>query len=89
LIYGNAMLREALAYTDDRANPATDCIPLDVPSAAVRQYAGPLQMVTLDGSAYETAILLALGRRRRDDSGCGTLSFPKPSAMYQASFANT
>jgi hypothetical protein len=58
-----------LAYIDGRADPDADAILLDTHSAATRQYTGALPMTTVDGSAEETPITLALasateGRRR-------------------------
>jgi len=76
-IYGNTPLREALAYIDGRANPATDCILLDVPSAATRQYAGPLPMVTLDGSADEAAIVQALAKATEERQRVWYITFPE------------
>jgi len=67
-IYGNVPLRRALAYMDARGDPATDSILLDVPSAAIRQYTGPLPMVILEGANEERALRtlakVTVGRRR-------------------------
>jgi len=76
-IYGNIPLREALAYIDSRANPATDAILLDTRSAATRQYAGPLSVVTVDGSADETPITLALAKATEGRQRIWYITFPE------------
>jgi hypothetical protein len=76
-IYGNTALRGALAYVDSRASPATDCILLDVHSAATRQYAGPLPMITLDGSADEAAIVQALAKATEGRQRVWYITFPE------------
>jgi hypothetical protein len=76
-IYGNTPLREALAYIDERADPTTDCIVLDKPSAVTRQYAGPVTMSTLDGSANEIAIVQALAKATDGRKLVWYITFPE------------
>jgi len=74
-IYPNTLYRPALDYIEARANPLLDVILLDVRSALLRHYEGPLPLVLVQGTMSEDDIIRKLSGVARGRSRVWYLTF--------------
>ena len=76
-IYPNTLYGPALDYIEPRADPPQDVLLLDVRSALVRRYDGPLPLAVVEGSIPEDDIILQLAQATEGRSRVWYLTFPE------------
>jgi len=74
-IYANTLYRPALAYLNERANPQSDVLLLDMHAALTRHYTSPLTLAVVEGSAGEDRILSGLAQATAGRSRVWYLTF--------------
>lgn len=76
-IYPNTLYRPALDYIEAQADPGRDVLLLDMRSALVRHYDGPLKVAVVEGSIPEDDIIRGLAKATEGRSRVWYLTFPE------------
>lgn len=76
-IYPNTLYRPVIDYLEERADYEQDIVLADVDTALVRQYEGPLDLISIDGAQIEDDILQQLSAATKGRQRVWFLTFPE------------